>query len=324
MTLEVLDPGFLTTLQDLGRPGYGRYGVPVSGAMDFFAFRAANRLVGNRENAPGLEFFMTGPVLQTWDDCLLSLTGVGFTLRVQPPNFQNGSILWNLPAWTAVILPKGSIVHVDTQSEGGWGYLAFAGGLVCPLVLGSCSTYLRGGFGGLDGRRLEAGDILPVEELSRSLYSLGGRWLPPEARPSYQPDPVIEVVLGPKQNRFTPEGMEAFLSTGYRVTGESDRMGYRLSGVRIQHKDRADLLSEGMALGSIQVPASGQPIVAMSDHQTIGGYNKVATTCLASMPLLAQCPLEIGRLRFKEVDVSTAQLHYRMLLENLNEIVERE
>ena len=308
MPISVLDPGFLTTVQDLGRWGYERFGVPVSGAMDPFALRAGNALVGNPWGAAALECTLLGPTLNFAEDALVALTGTGFELYLGEQR---------LPAWTAALVRAGSTVRLVNAAGSGWGYLAVAGGIDVPAVMGSRSTYLRGRFGGLEGRALQAGDSLPVGRSDRRPGSLAGRELPARLRPAYSSAPVVEVILGPQEAAFTGAGMEAFLDGEYTVSSESDRMGYRLVGPQIAHRSGADILSDGIVFGSVQVPASGQPIVLMSDRQTTGGYTKIATVVSADLPLLAQCPAESGRVRFRATTPAAAQERYRAQLRAL-------
>jgi antagonist of KipI len=318
MRLEILDPGFLTTVQDLGRPGYERFGVPVSGAMDAFALIAGNRLVSNPVNAAGLEMALTGPTLTIEEDCLAALTGSGFAMEISPPH-QAG---WPAPAWTAVYIRAGSHLRLTALTGNGWGYLAISGGIDVPRVMGSRSTYLRGHFGGFNGRKLEAGDRLPVATTPANLHTLAGKSLPSQLQPAYSLVPTIEVILGPHVERFTPAGLDTFLSSSYAISLESDRMGYRLEGAPVEHQGAADILSEGLATGSVQVPGSGQPVIAMSDRQTSGGYTKIATVVSADLPLVAQCPIGKGALRFKQTSIEAAQARYRAKLRNLDGIDE--
>ena len=315
MALEVLDPGVLTTVQDLGRPGYERFGVPVSGAIDAFALMAGNRLVGNAVQAAGLEMALVGPTLRAEQDCLAALTGTGFEMELIPLNGSG----WLCPAWMAVYVRAGSLLHLKALTGAGWGTLAFSGGIDVPQVMGSRATYVRGHFGGLNGRKLEAGDRLPLGP-ARRLHSLAGRQFPAGMRPVYSQAATVEVILGPQAERFTPAGIETFFNSSYAVSLESDRMGYRLAGTPIEHQGGADILSEGMATGSVQVPGSGQPVIAMSDRQTAGGYTKIATVISADLPLVAQCPLGKGSLRFKATSIAAAQARYRAMLKSLDAI----
>ncbi|MFQ6100599.1 MAG: biotin-dependent carboxyltransferase family protein [Anaerolineae bacterium] len=308
--LEVLAGGLLTTVQDLGRYGYERYGVPVAGAMDQFALRAANLLVGNPPDAAALEVTITGPTLRASDKCLIAATGADLALRV------NG---WKMSPWMAIFVRKGWMIEFGGRKTGCRAYLAVAGGIDVTPVMGSRSTYLSGAFGGFKGRLLRQGDLIPLGEVSFHLPSLAGRSFPSNLIPDYGDVPEIHVVLGPQDDYFTDEGIAAFLSGEYQVSPTSDRMGYRLQGPEIAHKERADIISDGIALGSVQVPADRQPIVMMADHQTTGGYPKIATVISADIPLLAQCMPGQSTVTFEAVSVEEAQLRYRRVMKALEE-----
>lgn len=309
--LIVERPGLLATVQDLGRYGHERFGVPASGAMDLFALRAANALAGNPAAAAALEFGFEGGAVTLADDGLVAVTGGASTVRV------NGRAR---PLWTALYVRARQMVEIDLAS-GAWAYLAVRGGVDAPPVLGSRATYLRGGFGGWHGRALRAGDRLPVGPRpdERPLLDLAGRALPAEYRPAYAERAVVEVVLGPQAERFAEETVAEFLSAEYAVLTDSDRMGYRLGGPPAAPL-RADLISEAMPLGAVQVPAGGGPIVMLADRPTTGGYPKIATVARADAPLVAQCPPGAGRLRFRAVTVAAAQAKYRAQLEALRGI----
>jgi antagonist of KipI len=322
MGLQVIDPGFLTSVQDLGRHGYQQFGVPVSGAMDAFALRAANQLVGNTLDAAGLEFTMIGPTLKTEEDCLIALTGCDFDLTVSPPSTTGKITTWSSPSWTAVWASSGSVLTIAAAGMGGWGYLAVSGGIDVPKVMGSRSTYPRGVFGGFKGRKLEAGDVIPVFEPQENVRAFAARSLPEDARPVYVQNPQIRVILGPQADHFTGEGIKVFLTSEYLVELSSDRMGYRLRGPVIEHSLSSDILTDGVAAGSIQVPANGQPIIALSDHQTTGGYAKIATVISADIPLLVQCPLGRGKVHFQATDIEEAQNSWRALSGKLGLIEE--
>jgi biotin-dependent carboxylase-like uncharacterized protein len=303
--LRVIDPGPLTTVQDAGRFGYQQFGVPVSGAMDGYALRAANALVGNAMDAAGLEIGIEGLTLEVSDSCLIAVTGVGFELRVHERA---------MPPWTAIFVRRGWEIQLFSRQRGGWCYLAIAGGIQTPPVLGSRATYLRGGMG---GRALQAGDELPVGPPARPPLELAGRHIPEEKRPAYSEHLTVEVIPGPQADRFTEEGRDTFLSSEYAISLTSDRMGYRLEGPPVAHSAGADIISDGLVAGSIQVPASGQPIVMMADRPTTGGYPKIATVVSADLPLLAQCPPGTGRLRFRETTVKAAQTRWRAMMNGL-------
>jgi len=307
-SLYVLEPGFLTTVQDLGRPLGEPLGAPAGGAMDRFALMAANALVGNPPGAAVLEFALLGPSFQVGfsEACgvLVAAAGRGFRLEV------GGRAI---PLWMAAWARCGETITLRTEG-GGWGYLAVsgAGGIAVPEVLGSRSTCLRAGFGGLEGRPLQAGDLVPLSEAQASDYERAGLELPEELRPVYSDHPVIDVILGPQPDAFTPDAIESFINEEYTLTPACDRMGYRLSGPALSRRSTGELLSEGVAFGAVQVPQDGQPIVLMADRQTTGGYPKIAVGCGTSLPLLAQCPPG-GTVRFRGVSVAEAQERWRRM-----------
>jgi len=311
VALEVLEPGLLTTVQDLGRYGYERYGVPVSGAMDQFALRAANLLVGNPPHAAALEITLAGPTLRATDKCLIAVTGADLSLRVND---------WEMPPWMAIFVRQGWTITFGDRKSGCRAYLAVAGGIDVMPIMGSRSTYLSGGFGGVEGRALRQGDVIPVGVVPFHLPERAGRSFPSNLVPDYSDAPEIHVVLGPQDDYFTDEGMATFLSGEYQVGPTSDRMGYRLQGPEIAHKGRADVISDGIPLGAVQVPADRQPIVMMADRQTTGGYPKIATVISADIPLLAQCLPGQSTVRFEAIGVEEAQSRYRRMMKALEEV----
>lgn len=312
MSIRVQSAGFLTSVQDAGRFGYEKYGIPCAGPMDRFALYAANLLVGNPSDRAGLEFGITGPTLVMGDDCLIAATGAGFSLTV------NGK---SMPLWMSIFVRRGDYVELTHSGKGTWGYLAVSGGIDAPVLMGSRSTYLKGGIGGFSGSALKDGALLPVFPQSDSIYLLAGQCIPPEYRPSYQPNCTIHVIMGPQDERFTTAGLETFCNSWYHISPISDRMGYRLEGPKVEHTSGADMLSDGMSFGSVQVPASGQPIVMMSEHPTTGGYTKIATVISADLPLLAQCVPGVDRVRFAPISVEEAQRRYRKLMGDLETCV---
>jgi biotin-dependent carboxylase-like uncharacterized protein len=298
MMLEILEPGLLTTVQDGGRVGWARYGVPPSGPMDRAAFAAANTLVGNPPDIAGLEITLNGTVLRVPRECLIAVCGADFDLWV-------GSL--PVPMWHAVYVRAGRVVTFGMRRSGARAYLAISGGIALPPFLGSQSTYLQGEFGGLEGRALRAGDQLPLgPAATRNPVARAGRIWPIDRRPPYISSPTLRVILGPQDDRFTDEGLATFLNNPYVVTPESDRMGYRLSGPVIAHRGSTGITSDGVVMGSIQIPPDGQPIVMMADHQTTGGYPKIATVIRADLPLLAQS-LPGDLVRFQAVSLDEAQ-----------------
>ena len=262
-------------MQDWGRFGYQDCGVPVSGAMDRMALRIGNVLVGNQEGEAGLEITLGGFKAEFLSDMSFAVTGVDHCASL------NGR---SIPNWTSLSAAQGDLLTIDQARSGCRFYLALAGGIEAPLVMGSKSTYLRGGFGGFHGRRLARGDILrigrpvgkPITEHPATLI------------PRYSDEPLLRVILGPQDDRISEEGLASFLSQQYQVSERSDRMGCVLRGPAITHKDGADIISDGTIAGAVQVPGNGQPIVLMADCQTIGGYVRIATVVTFDLPLLAQ------------------------------------
>jgi antagonist of KipI len=297
--LRVLDAVF-ATLQDAGRPGWERFGLPAGGAMDWIALRAANLLVSNPPKSCAIELALGALVLEAQVDTLLTLTGAGFRLEV------NGI---RMPNWSAVRVRGGQTVQVIPQAgsqAGRWGYLGAAGGIDVPPVLGSRSTYLRAGLGGLEGRVLRPGDELPLGRTAVD-WQIAGSRIPPEARPPYARQVTARVVLGPQADWFSPAAFEQFLSSEYRLSPLSDRMGSRLEGPPLERARQGDLLSEGMVTGAVQVPPDGRPIVMMPDRPATGGYPKIACVIQADLPLVAQLPPGEGALRFQAVTVAEAR-----------------
>jgi len=315
VALEVLEGGMLTTVQDLGRYGYERFGIPVAGAMDPFALQAANILVGNDPSEAALEITIVGPTLRATENCLIAVAGADLIPRVTGQE---------TPLWMAVFVRRGRIIDLAGQRTGCRAYLAVAGGIDVPLVMGSRSTYLRGGFGGFEGRALRQGDLLPVGPTRVNLSTLGGRSIVADSIPPYNEDPQVEVILGPQDDYFTEEGLAAFLSGQYRVSLAADRMGYRLQGPPITHKETVEIISDGIALGAVQVPADEQPIIMMADRQTTGGYPKIATVVSADIPLLAQCLPGRSNVSFKATTIEAAQLRYRKMIADLERGLEED
>jgi antagonist of KipI len=314
MSLEVIDVSGLATIQDSGRTGWRRFGVPASGPMDMFAFRAANALAGNTATDAAIEIGLGDITFHALHDCVVSVTGVGYSLSIY---------IWDFPLWGSYYVRAGWTVRLNKLDSGTWAYLAISGGVQSQLVLGSLSTYLRGHFGGRDGRQLQVGDILGSGRPSLSLNELAARTLPEEARPAYSDNPVVDVILGPQEKYFTDESIDTFLSSEYLMSTTSDRMGYRLSGAALTQRGKAELISEGMTMGAIQIPSNGQPIVMMADCPTTGGYPKIGTVVGADLPLLAQCVPNKSRIHFRETTVAKAQKKYRMLMDGLkSKIVE--
>ena len=310
MALEVLEAEGLVSVQDPGRLGWGRFGVPRSGPMDAFALRAANALVRNPPQSAVLEVGMGEALFRARQDCVLAVTGAGYRVALS---------IWDFPLWGTLFVRGGQRLRLIKTEGGSWAYLALAGGIQVAPVLGSRATYLRGNFGGLEGRRLQAGDQLESGKSAYAAEQLLGRSLPPEVRPAYSQEAVIAVIPGPQIDRFTKRSWRAFLDSSYTVSPASDRMGYRLAGPPIRQRGSADLLSEGMPPGAVQMPADGQPIVMMADCPTSGGYPKIACVTSADLPVLAQCQPGTAHVRFCETTVAAAQARYRALVHGLED-----
>ncbi|HMH51943.1 MAG TPA: biotin-dependent carboxyltransferase family protein [Candidatus Acidoferrum sp.] len=306
--IRVLEPGALTTVQDLGRPGHLRYGIPPSGPIDRQAFVVANRLAGNADDAAGLECTVIGPRFVTETPCALAVTGALMPLTV------NGT---EAPAWTTLLLKPGDVVKLGAARGGVRAYVAFAGGIDVPSVLDSRSTYVRGRLGGLDGRAVRKDDRLALFPAPRPTV----RRARARVIPALDDEPEIRVVMGPQADRFTDDGLRTFLGSAYEMLPQSDRMGARLRGPRIAHARGHDILSDGIALGSIQVPGDGQPIALLVDRQSTGGYTKVATVCSFDIGRLGQ--VKPGhRLRFRAVELSEAQHTLREWRAALDDVLE--
>lgn len=273
---EVIQPGPLTTIQDLGRYGYQQYGVPVAGAMDNYALRVANLLLGNNEGEACLEITLLGLQLWAVEDTVVAITGADLS-----PVLNNNS----LPMWQAVMVNRGDIISFPWPKRGCRSYLAVAGGIDVPKVMGSSSTYVKSRLGGVEGRPLRAGDRLKSSKARPRIF--GGR-LPPQYVPEYRNQSELRVILGPQDDHFTEQGIHTFLHSEYTISTEADRVGYRLHGPRIEHKAGADIISDGIPLGAVQVPGDGLPIVLLVDRQTTGGYTKIAIVITVDIPKLAQ------------------------------------
>jgi len=281
---EVIEGGPLITVQDGGRFGFQSCGVPVAGAMDRAAMRAANWLVGNSPEAPVLEITLAGPQLQFEQDALIAVTGADLVLWVESPDGHR----WQLPGWMSVYVRRGSMLGFGGRRWGCRAYLAMAGGIGVPRVLGSASTCLAGSFGGLEGRALRPGDRLIASGLSGDMPLRAGRLWPPALRPRYSDHPQVRVLPGPQWQQFTRQSREALVSGEYQVQPASDRTGLRMQGPALQRRVTTEVISCGVTMGSIQVPADSQPIVLGADRQTAGGYAQIAVVIGPDLPLLAQ------------------------------------
>ncbi|MDQ0972013.1 antagonist of KipI [Neobacillus niacini] len=289
---KVMKSGLQTTVQDLGRYGFREFGVSPSGAMDSYSLQMGNLLVGNDLGEAALEAPFIGPVLMALHDVSIAICGGNLTPKI------NGQ---EVPLWKSIVIKKGQILSFGELKEGVRTYLSIAGGIDVPFVLNSKSTCITGKFGGFEGRALKEGDILFGNPFTRR-----NRFLQTQLIPKYTNKLTVRVIVGPHTRKFTTPGLKTFLNEEYSITSQSNRMGYQLTGPKIEHSSTADIISDAIPLGGIQVPASGQPIILMTEHQTTGGYSRIGTVIAADIPRLAQAQPGT-KVRFKEISLQTAQ-----------------
>ncbi len=296
--LKVVHPGLFSTVQDLGRHGGQRFGIPVSGALDLTALCAANIVVGNSEGTAALEMALMGPTLEVAADSV-RVAVAGGTTELHVISAQGDTR--RVKALESVRLVRGDQLRVPTVTGSTTAILAVEGGIDVPLFFGSRSTYVRGSFGGLEGRALREGDLLPLalsDTVDRGEVFLEGIDLSPQLK--------IRVVLGPQDDYFTREAVETFLSATYTVSREADRMGLRLDGPALGHSKGFNIISDGIAPGAIQVPGNGLPIILLADRQSTGGYPKIATVASVDIPALGRVAPG-AKLTFEAITVDAAQ-----------------
>jgi biotin-dependent carboxylase-like uncharacterized protein len=263
--IEILKAGMLTTIQDRGRASYQKYGISACGAMDSLSLRLANILVGNWDGEAAIEVTMVGPKLKFWREGVIAIAGADLSPSI------NGK---SIGLWKSIRVASGDTLSFGLSRDGCCrAYIAVAGGIDVPRVMGSRSTFTRGSFGGFEGRALKAGDVLQAGPPRRNIGALAGRMLPPEHIPGYKEERAIRFLLGPQADAFSEESIRSFESGVYRIMNESDRMGFRLEGTPVAHLSGPDIISDYITMGSIQIPGNGQPIVLMSDCQMTGGYS---------------------------------------------------
>jgi antagonist of KipI len=321
---HVLHPGQLATIQDRGRVGHQQQGIPVAGAMDELSLRVANLLVGNDEGAAGIECTLVGPTLRFDEHVLIAIAGGDL-------NVTAGGV--PLPLWRPICVPGGMMVSATSAVRGCRCYVAIAGGVDVPRVLGSRSTYVRAALGGIDGRALQRGDRLPIgesTELGRRIAAavvgdrgrdrvVSGRWgASTWLVPFYSATAVIRLLDGAHTPLLTAEAAERLWGAEFRVAPQSDRMGYRLEGATLALSEPCELLSEAVTFGTVQLPPGGNPIVLMADRQTTGGYPRIGEVASVDLPLLAQ--LKPGdRLRFRPISLDEAQRLYLAREDNVRQ-----
>lgn len=315
MNVSVVSAGFLTSVQDLGRAGFRQFGVSMGGALDTHALRVANALVGNVENAAGLEATLGKLQLRFEDQRIVAWCGGPFSVRIGGEE---------LPPGHAGLVGKGGELIMTAPSAGARAWLAISGGIDVPRVLGSRSTDLRGNFGGHEGRSLGDGDVLPLGTTGRLRerrfetavledrpFETAAPWISEWSAPTpwaatAHHNRFLRIVKGANWDRFTPEAHISLITLSFTVTSDSDRMGVRLGGPELDLIDASDLLSEAVAPGTLQVPPDGRPILLLGECQTIGGYPKIAHVITVDLPMAAQ--LWPGdAVRFQEVSLSDAQ-----------------
>ncbi len=323
--ITIIKPGLLSSIQDLGRYGYQKYGVITSGAMDPLAHRLANLLVGNKENKPTIEITLLGPVIQFEQDSLISICGGDFSPTI------NGT---SIRTWRTVFVKKGSQLRFGKARSGCRAYLSVAGGFSIPTIMESKSTYLRAQIGGYQGRSLAAGDQImfdPPSKLSkRMILQLNKNltdklfiemdWtVTSDLIPNLHSEPSIRVMKGLQYQLFTKKSQEAFFTEPFTVTTQSDRMGYRLQGPHLELEQAKEMISEAVSFGTIQVPAEGNPIVLLADRQTTGGYPKIGQIATVDLSSIAQAkPGDM--IHFSKITHEEAQLLFLELEIKINQL----
>lgn len=290
MSIEILRSGMNTTIQDIGRWGYQKYGILVGGAMDTDAVRIGNLLVGNPEEEGALEITMIGPVLRFTEDALIAVCGADLSPSVDE---------LPVPLGRPVYIRAGSVLRFGKPKRGCRAYLTVSGGFDVPVVMGSKSTYLQAQIGGYKGRPLQKGDVLSLcgltlqgERIRSFLNSFSGfqsvPWYVMEPSEYAGTDRSVRITKGLQYASFTAEAQQDLIEKPFTITVQADRMGYRLEGPVLQTKEHEEMISEAAVFGTIQVPGNGKPIILMADHQSVAGYLKIAQVCLADLPILAQ------------------------------------
>lgn len=298
-TMIVEKAGLLDVIQDQGRIHFQKYGVPQAGAMDNWAYQLGNILVGNERHLPSLEITWFGPTLRFTKATVAALTGAHLQAQL------NGM---PITPWRRFKIEAGDLLSFGPAVSGCRAYLALAGGFTIQKIMGSSSTYVKGEMGGWDGRALQTGDQIPYPDLPPATKKIDhlSATLHPDLQPTYKEHTTLRVLLGPQEEYFTEEGLASFCNDTYMVSQQSNRMGLRLQGPAIKHRFGADILSDSVPFGGIQVPANGQPIILMADRQTTGGYPKIGTIISVDLPLVAQLRPQ-QTINFQPISIATAQ-----------------
>ncbi|OOM75576.1 biotin-dependent carboxyltransferase family protein [Clostridium sp. BL-8] len=314
MSISVLSPGLLSTIQDLGRSGYQKYGVIVSGAMDTYSARFANISVGNEENEGVLEITLVGPLLKLEKETLFSITGGEFQVTINGKRIQRGRPIY---------LKEDSILKFSSCKTGCRGYLAIAGGFDVQKVMESKSTYLRAGFGGYEGRALKKGDIINIghkssksckiinnlKKIKNEDEFIASNWYIKDFMKSNHEDTVIRVFEDRQFLNVSEESINKFFSSKFNVDTKSDRMGYRLSGPKVELKEKLEMISEEVSVGTIQIPPDGNPIILLADRQTAGGYPKIAHVAAVDIGKIVQLKPN-DKISFQKITLKEAEKLY--------------
>ncbi|MFC4766198.1 biotin-dependent carboxyltransferase family protein [Effusibacillus consociatus] len=317
--IKVVKPGLQTTVQDLGRIGYYEIGMPPSGAMDKYSFTIANLLVGNEENSATLEITYMGPELEFQQDTRIAITGGEIPPKV------NGQ---PVPMWETLVIKKGDVLSFDFVKQGARVYLAVAGGIDVPLIMGSRSTYTLCGIGGFEGRALQAGDLLQIGNMQTKSVKPGTR-IPFELIPQFAKTHEIRVLMGLCSYRLTEESKNRFLTIDWTVTPEANRVGYRFKGERLNFIPReqpfgagsnpSNVVDLGYPIGSIQVPDGIEPIALLNDAVTGGGYATIATVISADLNRMAQIKTN-EKARFVPVSLEQALAARKEVKSNIEKV----
>lgn len=291
--VKIIQPGLLTCVQDLGRYGYQQYGMPVAGAMDTYSMRLANYLVGNESGEACLEATIIGPELEFLCPGTIGICGGLAEVRL------NGGLV---EMYASLNVEKGDHLSFKPMQKGARLYISFAGGIDVPEIMESKSTYLRGGLGGFKGRGLQTGDEFSFKGNKNRMVR---RNIPEPFRVYAATSNELRIIAGAEVQRFDFDSVVRFMTSNYMISAQSDRMGYRLTGPKLEHQGGPDILSAGISSGAIQVPGHGEPILMLADHQTVGGYTKIGNVISADLPILGQCKPG-DKLYFREVQLDEA------------------
>jgi biotin-dependent carboxylase-like uncharacterized protein len=308
--ISILNPGPLTLIQDGGRYGYQKFGVPVSGVMDNFSYNISNILVDNKKDEAVLEFVMLGPRIKFDKDCIIAITG-----GESSPKLNESPI----SLWEPIKVETGDELSFGIMNKGCRGYIAFSGGIEVPEVMGSKSTYIKGSIGGIEGRALKTGDILQLGDVDLDKFSNIIKKLPKKYIPLYGNSYEIRVTSGPQEDHFTSSGIDDFFNEKFTITNQCDRMGMRLEGKSIEHIQGGDIISDGIVSGAIQIPGHGKPIIMMTDCQTTGGYAKIANVISSDLSKLAQARPG-DQITFTKIDINAAHLILKEYAKTLEDI----